>query len=73
MKDFGIKWKTVWVSALAIFFSHASIAGVREGTVDQSEKKGFLYGAGVIVSQEPYRGYDTQSSLCLFWVIGARG
>ena len=55
-----MKWKAVWTIALAVGCAQAGSAGERVAAADQSEKRGFLYGAGLIVSEEPYRGYGTR-------------
>jgi outer membrane protein len=60
MNVFGMKGKALATFVLMICCAQASIASERVAALEQSEKKGFLYGAGLIVSEEPYRGYDTR-------------
>ena len=71
MKGFGVKWKALGLAALGMFCAQASSAGERVAAEDRSEEQGFLYGAGLIVSAEPYRGFDTR--FIPIPVLGYRG
>lgn len=59
-KDYRMKLKTLPACVLA-FCGGAAIAAPEGGEAgERVEQRGFLYGLGVVVSQQPYRGYDTR-------------
>lgn len=60
LQGVGAKWQTLWAFALALVCAQGSVAGDQAAPEDRKEKTGFVYGAGLIVSAEPYRGFDTR-------------
>lgn len=59
-QEYSMKMTALMTSLMVLCCGAVSAAQDGGAAEERAEQRGFLYGAGVLVSEEPYRGYDTR-------------